>query len=84
MYKDHIQVVGMSIRTSSGTCNVQLMAGGVLKDSARPAAVTKNDIPFTTAVDIDASATSVTLGFQVTGASTPSNLEVTLAIQALT
>ena len=84
MYKDHIQVVGMSIRTSSGTCNVQLMKGGVLADSARAAAVVKNDIPFTTAVDIDASTGSVTLGFRVTGASTPSNLEVTLAIQALT
>ena len=84
MYKDHIQVVGMSIRTSSGTCNVQLMKGGALADQARPAAITKNDIPFTTAVDIDASAQSVTLGFRVTGASTPSNLEVTLAIQALT
>ena len=84
MYKDHIQVVGMSIRTSSGTCNVQLMAGGVLKDSARPAAVATVDSTFATPVDIDASAASVTLGFQVTGASTPSDLEVTFAIQALT
>ena len=84
MYKDHIQVVGMSIRTGSGTCNVQLMAGGVLKDAPRPAGVVAVDSTFTTAVDIDASLNNVTLGFQVTGASTPSDLEVTFAIQALT
>ena len=84
MFKDHIQVVGMSIRTASGTCNVQLMKGGVLADQARPAGVTAVDSTFATAVDIDASAASVTLGFQVTGASSPTDLEVTFAIKALT
>ena len=84
MYKDRIQVVGMSIRTGSGSCSVQLMKGGVLADSARPAGVTTSDIPFATPVDIDASAASVTLGFQVTGASSPTDLEVTFAIKAQT
>ena len=84
MFKDHIQVVGMSIRTASGTCNVQLMKGGVLADQARPAAVAAVDSTFATPVDIDASTGSLTLGFQVTGASSPTDLEVTFAIQALT
>jgi len=84
MWKDHIQVTGMSIRTGSGTCNVQLLVGGVLKDSARAAAVTASDITFTSAVDVDASSASLSLGFQVTGGSTPTNLEVTLSIAAVT
>lgn len=84
MFKDHIKVVGMSIRTGSGTCNVQLMKGGVLADSVRAASVTTSDITFSTQVEIDASTASTSLGFQVTGASSPSDLEVTFAIQALT
>jgi hypothetical protein len=84
MYKDHIQVTGMSIRTASGTCNVQLMVGGVLKDSVRAASVTTSDLTFTSAIDVDAGTASLSIGFQVTGGATPTDLEVTLAIAAVT
>ncbi len=84
MYKDHIQVTGMSIRTGSGTCNVQLMVGGVLKDSVRACSVTTSDLTFTSPVDVDASTASLSLGYQVTSGATPTDLEVTLAIAAVT
>ncbi len=84
MWKDHIEVTGMSVRTASGTCNVQLLVGGVLKDSARAAAVTASDITFTSPVDVDASTASLSLGFQVTSGSTPTDLEVTLSVAAIT
>jgi len=84
MWKDHIQVTGMSIRTGSGTCNVQLLVGGVLKDSARAASVTTSDITFTSPVDVDATSASLNLGFQVTSGATPTDVEVTFSVAAVT
>lgn len=77
------RVVGISAKTTSGTCQIQIKVAGVLLGNAYAVSSTTTDQVLTTPIEIDASTISKTLAIEVTNASSVADLEVTLAIEIL-
>jgi len=84
IYKQKIQVDGLSLQTASGTCSVQVAVNGVGFGSVYSVSSTVNEFALGTPIEIDATSANKQIGFIVTNNSSASQLEVTMAVSVLT
>lgn len=84
IYKQKIRIEGISIRTASGSANVQIAVNGVAQGSVYSATSLGLDQTISSTIEIDASSSSKTIGFIVTSPSAAVSLEVTIAGSILT
>lgn len=83
VFKQRLSVTGVSLRCSAGTANVQLLVNGVAVGTAQAVSTTPSATTFPTAQEVDATAASALLGFQVTSQSSLADLEVTYSYAIL-
>lgn len=83
IFKQKIQVVGMSFQCASGSATIQLAVNGVGIGATYTVNPTGSDVPFTVPQQIDAMATNQRVGFIVSSASALADLEVTISAQVL-
>lgn len=83
IYKQKIQIDGISVLTSSGSCSVQIQVNGTGQGSTYTANTTGLDTALSTPIQVDATSANKRVGFIVTNNSSAANLEVTLAISVL-
>lgn len=83
IFRQKIRIDGLAIRTTSGTCSIQITVNGVAVGATYPASSTPNEFSIGTPIDIDATSASKTIGYLVSGASSPSGLEVVIAASIL-
>ncbi len=83
IFKQKIQIDGLSLQTTSGTCTVQVAVNGTGFGSAYSVSSTVNEFSIGTPIEVDATAASKEVGFIVTNNSSASALEVTMAISIL-
>lgn len=84
IFKEKIRIDGIVVKTSAGTCTVQIAVDGVGAGSTYAAGTTATQTTLGTTIEVDGTSTNKLIGFIVTSASTCSDLEVTLAIAGLT
>ena len=84
IFKQKIQINGLSLQTSSGTCSVQLSVNGVAVGSTYSVSSTVNEFALGTVIEVDATAASKSIQFVVTNNSSAANLEVTMAVAEVT
>lgn len=84
IFKQKIQINGLSLQTSSGTCSVQLSVNGVAVGSTYSVSSTVNEFTLGTVIEIDATSASKSIQFVVTNNSSAANLEVTMAVSEVT
>ena len=84
IFKQKIQINGLSLQTASGTCSVQLSVNGVAVGSTYSVSSSVNEFTLGTVIEIDASTASKSIQFVVTNNSSASNLEVTMAVSEVT
>ena len=84
VYKQKLQVDGLSLQTASGTCSVQVAVNGVGFGSVYSVSSTVNEFALGTPIEIDATSSNKKIGFIVTNNSSASELEVTMAVSVLT
>ena len=75
-----ITIDGISIQTTSGTCNVQITVDGAAVGSVYSASSTTYEAALGTPIQIDATLQSHSIGYVVTSANSAANLEVTLSV----
>jgi len=83
IYKQKLRIQGLAIRTSAGTCNVQVSVNGVTYGTVYTASSVPNEVTLGTPIEIDASASSAMIQFAVTSNAASANLEVVLACSVL-
>jgi len=83
IFKQSVQIVGISVQTGGGTCDVQIALNGVGTGPNYAASTTPNELTIGTPVSADASSTAITLDVIVSSVSTLTDLEVTLAMNVL-
>ena len=80
IFKQKVQIVGISVQTSGGTCDVQIAINGVGSGSTYSASTVTNNVTLGTPIEVDALSSLIGLGVIVSNASSAANLEVALAI----
>jgi hypothetical protein len=83
LYGVTYRIVGISVNTTSGTCQVQVKVSGVLVGNAYAVSSSTSDQMLTTPIEIDATTISKTLAIEVTNTSSANAVDVTLAIEVL-
>jgi len=83
IFKQKIQIVGVSIQCSAGSATYQLLVNGVAVGDTEDFTTSGIGVTLPTAQEIDGSSASKLIGFQITSASSLADLEVTLAYQIL-
>ena len=83
IFKQKIRIEGISVRTSSGTCNVQIAINGVAQGAVYSASSLGSETTISSTIEVDSSASSRAIGFIVTSASSAVSLEVTIAASIL-
>lgn len=84
IFKQKIQINGLSLQTASGTCSVQLSVNGVAVGSTYSVSSTVNEFALGTVIEVDATAASKSIQFVVTNNSSAAGLEVTMAVAEVT
>ena len=84
IFKQKIQIDGLSLQTTSGTCSVQVAVNGTGFGSTYSVSSTVNEFTIGTPIEVDATSASKSIGFIVTNNSSGSALEVTMAVSVLT
>ena len=79
IFKEKIQINGLNVFTASGTLSLQLAVNGVGQGTTYSVTSTPQDITLSTAIEVDATSASKSIGFIVTNNSSGSNLELTIA-----
>lgn len=82
IFKQTIRIDGVAVKLSAGTCNVQVTVDGSPVGDIISVSSTVNDHTMSSSISIDASSASKVIGVQITGSSSASDLEVTLAVAA--
>ena len=87
VFKQVVRIDGISVKTSSGTCDVQLTVNGTAVTSISPstfaASTTINEQTLGTTATVTANTNSQEIGINVSSASSPVDLEVTMAVSIL-
>lgn len=83
IYKQKIRIDGIALRTTSGTCTVQIAVDGVGLGSSLSASSTPSETALGTPIEIDASTASKKIQFIVTSNSSASVLEVVMAVSVI-
>lgn len=84
IFKQKIQINGLSLQTASGTCSVQLSVNGVAVGSTYSVSSSVNEFALGTVIEVDATTASKSIQYVVTNNSSGSNLEVTMAVSEVT
>ena len=84
IFKQKIQINGLSLQTASGTCSVQLSVNGVAVGSTYSVSSSVNEFALGTVIEVDATTASKSIQYIVTNNSSGSNLEVTMAVSEVT
>lgn len=79
-----IEITGISIQTSSGTCDVQIAINGVGTGSTYAASTTTNSVTLGTPIAVDSTAAPFGIGVVVSNNVSAANLEIMLAINVVT
>ena len=80
IFKQAITIDGISISTTSGTCNVQIQVDGTPVGAVYSASSTISEQALGTPIQIDATLQSHSIGYVVTSQSSAANLEVTMSV----
>lgn len=83
LFGERFRIIGLSVKTKTGTCTVQLAVSGVAVGSTYSAASAANDQNFTTVIEVDALVASKTLDVIITAASSCEDVYVTAVIERL-
>ena len=83
VFLQKIRIDGIVTKLTSGTCSVQVSVDGTPVGTAHAVTSTKLDTSLGTSIEIDGSVTSKTLEIVVSSGSTPVDLDVALAIAAV-
>ena len=87
VFKQVVRIDGISVKTSSGTCDVQLTVNGTAVTSISPstfaASTTINEQTLGTTATVTANTNSQEIGINVSNVATPVDLEVTMAVSIL-
>lgn len=84
IFKQKIKLEAIAVRLTSGSCTVQIAVNGVASGATYSVSSTPTEVSIASPIEIDASASSRTIGFIVTGASSPSVLDIVLSGSILT
>jgi hypothetical protein len=84
VFKQKIKVDGISLKLTSGSCNVQMTVDGALVGAVYPATSTTSDVTISTPIEVNSLVASKVIGFTVSSGSSPVDLEVSLATSAVT
>ena len=84
IFKQKIQIDGLSLQTTSGTCSVQVAVNGTGFGSTYSVSSSVNEFTIGTPIEVDATSSSKSIGFIVTNNSSGNALEVTMAVSVLT
>lgn len=80
IFKEKIQINGLSVFTASGTISLQLHVNGVAQGSTYSVSSTNQDVTLSTAIEVDATSASKSIGFITTNNASASGLELTVAV----
>ena len=83
LFGERFRIVGLTVKTTSGSCTIQLAVSGTAVGSTYSAAATVNDQTFGTVIEVDATVLSKTLDVIVTAASSANDLYLTAVIERL-
>ena len=83
LWKQKVRIDGIAVRTSTGTCTIQIRAGGVDVGSTFSVSSTPNEVTLGTPIEIDATTSSKQLGYTITSNSAGNDLEVSLAASVI-
>lgn len=83
VFLQKIRIDGIVTKLTSGTCSVQISVDGTPVGTTHAATGTKLDTSLGTSIEIDGSVTSKTLQLVVSSGSSPVDLDVALAIAAI-
>ena len=83
IYRQKLRIDGISVQTTSGTCQVQIAFDGVGYGSTFSASSVVNETILGTPLEIDATTVSHEIGFIVSSVSSTSGLEVTLSVSVV-
>jgi len=83
IFKQKIQIDGISIFTESGTCSIQITVNGQTFGSVYSASSSLSEFSIGQPIEIDASTSSKSIGFVLTNNSSAYKLEVTMAVNVL-
>ena len=79
IFKEKIQINGLNVFTASGTLSLQLAVNGVGQGSTYSVTSSNQDITLSTAIEVDATSASKSIGFIVTNNASGNGLQVTIA-----
>ncbi len=83
IYRQKIRIDGISIKTSAGTCTVQIAVDGVTVGTTYAASSTRTNTLITPAIEIDALTAGRVIQIVVTSNSSGADLDVALAVATL-
>ena len=84
IFKQKIQINGLSLQTSSGTCSLQISVNGVAVGSTYSVSSSVNEFALGTVIEVDATTTSKSIQYVITNNSSGAGLEVTMAVSEVT
>ena len=79
IFKEKIQINGLNVFLASGTLNLQLAVNGVGQGYTYPVTSSNQDITLSTAIEVDATSASKSIGFILTNNQSGSGLQATIA-----
>jgi hypothetical protein len=82
-FGEKFRIVGLSVKTTSGTCTVQLAVSGVAVGLSYSAASGANDQNLSTVIEVDTRVLSKTLDLIVTSAASAVDLQLAIVIERL-
>lgn len=83
VFLQKFKIVGVAMRLSTGTCTGEFTVNGVTQIAGQSLSVNPIESTLGSAITIDASSGTVSLGVKVTNVSSAADLEVSIAIQEL-
>lgn len=83
LFGEKFRIIGLTAKTTSGSCTIQLAVSGTGVGSTFSAAAAANDQLFSSVIEVDAAVLSKTLDVIVTAASSCNDLLVTAVIERL-
>mgnify|MGYP003624460493 FL=1 len=84
IFKQKIQINGLSLQTTSGTCSLQLSVNGVAVGSTYSVSSSINEFALGTVIEVDATTASKSIQYVITNNSSGAGLEVTMAVSEVT
>lgn len=83
IYKQKIRIDGLALQTTSGTCQVQIVVDGTGYGSTYSVSSVPNEFTLGTPIEVDATAGSHLIGYEVTNNASGSILEVVMAVSVV-